>query len=70
MRVETVSGPNPWRANGTPHTCYFCAPERYPAMPELHTICARCGQLIYTPEHDDPMNLALTICEKCETDIA
>lgn len=71
LRVETVSGPNLWKDfeyKGR-HRCYFCRPEAYPPMLKGHTLCARCGQLIYVPELDDPMNDAMVVCEKCEQEM-
>ena len=72
--VETVSGPNPWAVKseklGGSHCCYFCQPESYPEMFERHTLCARCGQLIFTPDiPNDPMNEAMVVCEKCDEEM-
>lgn len=72
--IETVLGTNPWRGTwtgvrGEGHSCYFCRPEDYPPMPSLHTLCARCGQFIFTPQKNDPMNERMAVCERCETEL-
>lgn len=73
--VETVSGHNPWRKPDLTHPgvhgCYFCRPDNYLPMPEFHTLCCCCSQLIFTPEvADDPMNEAMLACERCEKEFA
>jgi len=73
VKVDSIAGPNPWRAtkdlNGE-HACYFCHPELYPDMPDWHSLCARCGGLIRTAGlSGDPMNEAMIICEDCESDL-
>jgi hypothetical protein len=75
-RIETVLGPNPWAVNhkncqncGREHCCYFCQHEGcYDPMPTNHTLCARCGQLIFGDVL--PRNEAMDVCERCEAEIA
>lgn len=50
------------------HGCYFCNPELYPAMMRDHTLCARCGVLMYIPLRD-PMNECLFVCGRCEIEL-
>ena len=70
MIVEEVGGPNWWQGmSSNPHVCYQCNPEDYPEMPKFHRLCARCGQLIFTPEEDDWRNQAMIVCNPCYTDI-
>jgi hypothetical protein len=71
--IETVSGPNHWVARFTAqgkHLCYWCRPHFYPPMPEFHTLCARCGQFLFTPGYNDPRNMAMVVCEKCDHEMS
>jgi len=68
MHVETVSGPNPWGSTrNVPggHQCWFCKPDVYPPMPEWHTLCARCGDLIFVPGVDHLVDRML-VCAACD----
>lgn len=56
--------------NGRHKWCYFCHPEKYPTMPEFHTLCARCGVYMRTDVRDDPMNEYMQVCPQCEEDMA
>jgi hypothetical protein len=71
--VELVEGPNPWaelkNAEFGRHTCYFCHPEAYPPMPEFHTLCSCCSQLIRTPGINNPFNDDMLLCPDCETEL-
>lgn len=44
--------------------CYFCQPENFPDMPDFHTLCCRCGNLIKL-DYMDPMNLGMEACSTC-----
>jgi len=46
------------------HTCYFCSPAGYPPMPDEYTLCARCGNFMWTGEID-PLNERMAVCILC-----
>jgi uncharacterized paraquat-inducible protein A len=48
--------------------CYWCNPERFPAMPEDHSLCSRCGALIYL-RGIDPFNEGMALCPQCNIDV-
>lgn len=50
------------------HHCWSCCPSEFPPMPDFHTLCTRCGDLIKVSELD-PFNMAMVACLRCEIEI-
>ena len=55
-------------ADGKHGYCFWCAPERYPAVPPGWMICARCGALYATDEKIDQelWMEGLYVCKPCD----
>ena len=50
------------------HRCYLCSPKEYPPMPDFHTVCACCGDLIKV-DALDPLNFRMAVCPECDSHI-
>jgi hypothetical protein len=65
---EPVPRIDTWSRYRAEHACYFCKPTHYPTMPAEHTLCARCGVLMWTGIGDQ-MNEQMVICSPCDMEL-